>query len=131
MRQACRREGFFEEKHQVNKLSKIAVLSIALVAFASPALGQEKPAVEAAVEAPGPGPFYISLGVALGTAMIVASAAYGIAKIGSSAVESMARQPEVAGNIQTAMLIAGALIEGLTFFGLVVCLIKVLQKYMG
>ena len=40
----------------------------------------------------------------------------GIGKIGASAVESMARQPEVAGNIQTAMIIAAALIEGATFF---------------
>ncbi len=115
----------------MNKLSKIAVLGIVLVAFASPALGQEEPADEATVESSGLQGFPITLGVAFGTAMIVASAAYGIAKIGSSAVESMARQPEAAGNIQTAMLISAALIEGLTFFGLVVCLIKVLQKYMG
>jgi len=35
----------------------------------------------------------------------------------------MARQPEVAGNINTAMIIAAALIEGVTFFGLIVCLL--------
>lgn len=55
--------------------------------------------------------------------MIIIGAAYGISKIGSSAVESMARQPEVAGNINTAMIVAAALIEGATFFGLIVCLL--------
>ena len=53
--------------------------------------------------------------------MIIIGAALGIGRIGSSAVESMARQPEVAGNIQTAMIISAALIEGVTFFGLVIC----------
>ena len=47
----------------------------------------------------------------------------GIGKIGAAAVESMARQPEVAGSIQTAMIIAAALIEGATFFGLIVCML--------
>ena len=47
-----------------------------------------------------------------------------LAKIGQAAVESMARQPEVAGQIQTAMIIAAALIEGVTLFALVVCLLS-------
>jgi F-type H+-transporting ATPase subunit c len=52
-------------------------------------------------------------------------AAYGIAKLASSALEGMARQPEVAGNIQTAMIIAAALIEGFTFFALYICYLAV------
>jgi len=48
-------------------------------------------------------------------------AAHGLAK---AAVESMARQPEIAGNIQTAMIIAAALIEGVTFFALIIILIR-------
>ena len=60
--------------------------------------------------------------------MIIIGAAYGIGKIGSSAVESMARQPEVAGNINTAMIIAAALIEGVTFFALIVCLLNLFVK---
>ncbi len=43
-------------------------------------------------------------------------AAFGIAKIGAAAVESMARQPEVAGDIRGSMIVAAALIEGATFF---------------
>ena len=58
---------------------------------------------------------------AIGAAFVIVGAGYGIGKIGSSAVESMARQPEMAGKIQTAMIIAAALIEGVTFYALIVC----------
>lgn len=111
----------------MKRFSKIAALSIALLLLASPAFGAE----EVAETLPGPEGFSIYLGLAFGTGMVVIGAAYGIGKIGSCAVESMARQPEVAGRIQTAMLISAALIEGLTFFGLIICLLKVLLAYMG
>ena len=61
---------------------------------------------------------------AIGAAVTIGGAGFGIAKIGQAAVESMARQPEVAGQIQTAMIIAAALIEGVTLFALVVCLLS-------
>jgi F-type H+-transporting ATPase subunit c len=56
-----------------------------------------------------------------GAGLTTVGAAYGIGKLASSALESMARQPEVAGSIQTAMIISAALIEGFTFFALVIC----------
>ena len=59
---------------------------------------------------------------AFGAALTIVGAGYGIGKIGAAAVESMARQPEAAGNIQTAMIIAAALIEGATFFALLICM---------
>lgn len=62
-------------------------------------------------------------GGAIAAALTIIGAGYGIGRIGSSALESMARQPEVAGNIQTAMIIAAALVEGATFFALIVCII--------
>ena len=65
----------------------------------------------------------ILIGGAVGAGMAILGAGYGIGKIGSAAVESIARQPEVAANIQTAMIIAAALIEGATFFALIVCII--------
>jgi F-type H+-transporting ATPase subunit c len=65
----------------------------------------------------------IYLGGAFGAGLVIIGAGLGIGKIGSSAVESMSRQPEVAGNIQTAMIISAALIEGATFFGLIVCML--------
>ena len=58
---------------------------------------------------------------AFGAAVTILGAGYGIGKIGSAAVENMARQPEIAGQIQTAMIIAAALIEGATFYALIVC----------
>jgi F-type H+-transporting ATPase subunit c len=57
-----------------------------------------------------------------GVALTVIGAAYGIGKLATAALESMARQPEVAGSIQTAMIIAAALIEGFTFFALYICM---------
>ena len=60
-------------------------------------------------------------GVGAGLALI--GAGMGIGKIGASACESMARQPEVAAKVQTAMIISAALIEGAAFFALLVCLL--------
>ncbi len=54
----------------------------------------------------------------VGAGLIVIGAGLGIGKIGSSAMEAIARQPEAAGKIQTAMLIAAALIEGIGFAAL-------------
>lgn len=59
---------------------------------------------------------------AFGAGLVICGAAWGIGRIGSNAVENMARQPEVAGQIQTAMIIAAALIEGVTFFALYICM---------
>lgn len=61
---------------------------------------------------------------AIGAAVTILGAGYGIGKIGAAAVESIARQPEVADKIQTAMIISAALIEGATFFALIVCILR-------
>ncbi len=63
----------------------------------------------------------VSFSGAFGTGLVVIGAALGIGKLASAALESMARQPEVAGSIQTAMIIAAALIEGFTFYALFIC----------
>ncbi|BDD06187.1 ATP synthase F0 subunit C [Aureibacter tunicatorum] len=63
------------------------------------------------------------LGAALGAGIVALGAGLGIGKIGSSAMEGIARQPEAGGKIQTAMIIAAALIEGVSLFGVLVCLI--------
>lgn len=60
------------------------------------------------------------LGAALGAGLILIGAGIGIGLIGGRAVESMARQPEIAGNIQVAGIIFSALIEGAALFGLVI-----------
>ncbi len=63
----------------------------------------------------------VSFSGAFGVGLVVIGAGLGIGKLASAALESMARQPEVAGNIQTAMIIAAALIEGFTFYALFIC----------
>lgn len=60
------------------------------------------------------------LGAGFGAGLIVFGAALGIGKLATGALESMARQPELSGDLRTAMIIAAALIEGFTFFALVV-----------
>ncbi|HEX8546405.1 MAG TPA: ATP synthase F0 subunit C [Cytophagaceae bacterium] len=66
---------------------------------------------------------YAFLGAGIGAGIAVLGAGLGIGKIGGSAVESIARQPSESGKIQTAMIIAAALIEGVALFAVVVCLL--------
>lgn len=63
---------------------------------------------------------HLSAGIGAGLAVI--GAAYGIGRLAGSALEGMARQPEAIGDIRTTMIIAAALIEGIGFFGLVICI---------
>ena len=60
---------------------------------------------------------------AIGAGLAVLGAGLGIGRIGGSAVEGIARNPEASGKIQTAMIIAAALIEGVALFGVVVGLL--------
>lgn len=60
---------------------------------------------------------------AIGAGLAAIGAGLGIGKIGGSAMESIARQPEAASKIQTAMLIAAAFIEAVALFAVVVSLI--------
>ena len=62
------------------------------------------------------------LGAALGAGITTFGAAKGIGMLAAAAVESQARQPEAGGRIFTSMIIAAALIEGFTFFALVICM---------
>ena len=64
---------------------------------------------------------------AIGAGLAVIGAGLGIGLIGKGATEGIARQPEASGKIQTAMIIAAALIEGAALFGVVVGLLGVLQ----
>ena len=63
------------------------------------------------------------LSAGIGAALTIIGAGYGIGRLAGSALEGMARQPEAAGDIRTAMIIAAALIEGLAFLALVICLL--------
>jgi F-type H+-transporting ATPase subunit c len=100
----------------VNKFARYSTMTlIILLGLASPVFAQAAPNT--------PGSLVLA-GSAVGVGLTVIGAAYGIGRLAGSALESMARQPEVAGSIQTAMIIAAALIEGFTFFALYICMTK-------
>ncbi|MDD3469034.1 MAG: ATP synthase F0 subunit C [Thermoguttaceae bacterium] len=102
----------------MSKLSKIlaACFALAMVLVSTTAFAQDGAAAAGATSTA------LKLG-SLGAGLIIIGASLGIGRIGGSAVESMARQPETAGQVQTAMIIAAALIEGATFFALIVCML--------
>jgi F-type H+-transporting ATPase subunit c len=64
---------------------------------------------------------YLAAGI--GAAVTVIGAGLGIGKLAAAAMEASGRQPEIAGAVRISMLIAAALIEGATFFALVICII--------
>ncbi|HEX3654375.1 MAG TPA: ATP synthase F0 subunit C [Pirellulales bacterium] len=106
----------------MNRLVKIAAICFVVLLLAAPAFAQTAGTTPGAGNVSQNG-FSIYLGGAFGAGLVILGAAAGIGRIGSSAVESMARQPEVAGSIQTAMIISAALIEGVTLFALIVCMV--------
>jgi F-type H+-transporting ATPase subunit c len=63
------------------------------------------------------------MGAGIGAGIVALGAGLGIGRIGGSAMEAIARQPEEVGKIQTAMIISAALIEGVALFGVIICLI--------
>src|SRR5262249_47767213 len=64
-----------------------------------------------------------SIGAGLGAALTIIGAGYGFGRIGSAALESMARPPGGVRRVPTALLIFAALLEGATFFSLIICII--------
>lgn len=102
-----------------------AVLMGASVAQAEPEKSADEPAVEASDGLLGSGGLK-ALGCGIGAGLVVMGGAAGIGRIGGSAVESMARQPEVATNISTAMIITAAMIEGATLFAVLGCFLGIL-----
>ena len=112
------------------RAARISLMMIALgfvLMLASvPAYAQQQPAVGADG---GEHSYFLTtngarkLGGAIGAGLSIIGGAAGIGRIGGSAVESIARQPEAAGQISTAMIITAALIEGATLFGVVVGLL--------
>lgn len=63
------------------------------------------------------------LGAAIGAGIAVLGAGFGIGRIGSAAMDSIARQPEASGDIRMSMIIAAALVEGVALIAIVVCLL--------
>jgi len=97
------------------KMIRLACVAIGVLLLAgSPLLAEDK----------GSGTFYgTAVGCGLGCALTLVGAGIGFGKIGAAALESMARQPEVAGQVSASMITIAALLEGATFFSLIVCII--------
>lgn len=119
------------------KLFRLFMMCFVLALFAAPAMAQDDPAegdtavaeegltaVEkerAANEITLANRNFAKLGGGIGAGLVLLGMGLGIGRIGGQAVEGMSRQPEAAGTIQTAMIIAAALIEGAGFFALAIC----------
>ncbi len=107
----------------MKKFSRVALALLAVgtvLMLTSPASAAEGDHAEAEAGF-FPGTTAANLGGAIGAGLVVMGGAAGIGRIGGSAVESMARQPEAAGSISTAMIITSAMIEGATLFGVLGC----------
>jgi F-type H+-transporting ATPase subunit c len=97
----------------VNRFVQLCgIIAGAVLAMGAPALAQDAGTS-------------ISFSPSFGAGIIILGAGIGIGRIGAAAVESMARQPEASGDIRGGMILAAALIEGATFFALIVCIIAI------
>jgi F-type H+-transporting ATPase subunit c len=99
----------------ISALMTVTSPAMAQVAGAGPVTPPAVPGVASPLTGKG-------FGSGIGAGLVMIGAAMGFGKIGAAALESMARQPEVANKIQTAMIIIAALLEGATFFALIVCI---------
>ena len=68
------------------------------------------------------------LGATIGAGLAAIGAGIGIGIIGSGAVDGVARQPGMSSKIQSTMLIAAALVEGVCLFALVVCILALMRQ---
>ena len=114
----------------MSNFAKLFALLLVVFAICAPAFAQEAApaadtaaaaAEETAVAAPAANKGLQIVGCAIGAGIIILGAGWGIGTIGSKAVEGTSRQPEAGGSIMTQMIISAALIEGVTFFALIVC----------
>lgn len=98
----------------MSQFLKYALMSVAaFVSMTVPAMAQDT------VAAP-----VLMFGGAIGAGLVVIGAGLGISRLAAAAFESMARQPEVAGDIRGGMIVTAAMIEGAAVIGLIVCIIS-------
>ena len=69
---------------------------------------------------------YAKMGAGIGAGIAVIGAGIGIGQIGGRAMDAIARQPEAVGDIRSNMIVAAALVEGVAFFAIVICLLIIL-----
>jgi len=100
-------------------LKLLALVLVVMFVIAAPAMAQTPAATDHGTSLPGGTKF----GLGIGAGLVIIGAAFGFGRIGSAALESMARQPEVAGDIRGTIIVIAALLEGATFFALLICLL--------
>jgi F-type H+-transporting ATPase subunit c len=109
----------------VTKCIQVLLIALGMMLIVSPAMAQAPAApagaAPAATNASNGATSFIFTG-AVGAGLVAIGSGLGIGKLAGNGLEAMARQPEVAGNIFTGLLIAAALIEGYTFFALYICM---------
>ena len=66
---------------------------------------------------------FAKMGAGMGAGLAAIGAGIGIGRIGGSAMDAIARQPEALGDIRSNMIVAAALVEGVAFFAIVVCML--------
>jgi len=69
---------------------------------------------------------YAKMGAGIGAGIAVIGAGIGIGQIGGRAMDAIARQPEAVGDIRSNMIVSAALVEGVAFFAIVICLLIIL-----
>ena len=115
-----------------NVISRILLMSlVAIVLCAGPAVAAEDAVAEETTVGTGVeksanySQVFGVLGGLLASGIIVFGAAIGISRIAGGATEAISRHPEAGGRIFTSMVIAASLIEGIAFFGLIVCFVSI------
>ncbi len=119
------------------KACRLVMLGLVLTACSASALAEGDPN---AGKAPGPGAAapgeaddgswmraVAMIGACLGAALAAAGGGYGVARIGSGCIESIARQPEAARDMFAPMVVAAGMVEVGMLFAIVVCLVTVLK----
>jgi F-type H+-transporting ATPase subunit c len=105
------------------KMVSMVILAVMFLGFASTALASDDAQASSAggsfLSDKGAGKF----GGPIGAGLVLIGGAAGIGRLASVACESIARQPEAGGRIFTSMIITAGMIEGATFFGVIVCLL--------
>ena len=99
------------------KVAKLVCVTLGvLFVAATPVLAQQPPTPPNTAVLSGS-----SIAGGIGMGLTIIGAGIGLGRIGSAAVEAMARQPEIAGSIQTGMLIVAAMLEGATLASVILC----------
>src|SRR5437764_8449153 len=108
----------------MNQMTRLVVFTLIVLAICVSPLCAQPDAKGTPAPTVTVAPFYgPAIAAGLGAGLTLIGAGIGFGKIGAAALESMARQPQVAGAVGTNMLIIAALLEGATFFSLVICII--------